>query len=1042
MRRHFFKLITILFCLALSAPAQVTTDVREMARQLAAAANDKAPTLQERQDALQKLEEAARLFLSVDEKVEAARVLNRAGRLHLLLSSPPNAIATHTKALALLNQAPSVETEIDNLNGIAAAYMLTQDRSPVADTLNRALVLSEQSGYTRGQAEALLTFSSNQNYDNHARALETGQRALALWQSLGDKEGLARSYEQLGLYHMAQNTLAESTQNYEQSLQHWRDLNNSPGQAGVLINLGFIELRKGEWQSSISRFIQAQSLIDEKAEPEKMGQIASGMAEVYNEHGLPEDGLTHYERALNYYRQSQNSHLIWYGTWGIGWTYYLLQRYPEALNYLEQSLTLVESNGPQAALGHEYIGMVRMETGEYPAALQALEFALAIYIQAGNPMEAARVQGLIGQVFEQQGQFAQARQNYLKALATFTRISDSLNEATINHLLGRLNLSTGNYKEAEDYLLRSIALTEKINRISSSRDLNTAFHGSFYDRYKTYIECLMRKHQMAPNSALLVRAFEMSETARARSLAEFLRTTHTNFAPGVDPDLAQREKSLRQAVWQKVEYRSQLLSNPQKHMEELKTVNAELSRLETEYGQLATVINERFPAYRQITQPVSWDLRRIQQEVIKDDQTLLLEFSLGATKSYAWAVTRNGIKVYELPKQEAITEAVKRVTELLALPPVADTENRLAQASRELSQMILSPLAAELNKQTLIVVADGALNYVPFQILPVPSSDEPLVVRYDIVNAPSASILGDLREEAGRRQAATKLLAAFGDPVFHPTYVARNIEDSGQGDTTGVTRWRSAMRDMELNRDTFDPSVIPPLFYAARELANLRELAGGGGLVLSDFAATRERLLNTDLTQFAMLHLATHGFLDPKRPEHSGLLLSTVDNQGGQIEGFIGLQDIYELRAPVLMVVLSACQTALGKDVRGEGLVGITRGFMYAGASSVVASLWKVDDGATAELMKLFYSNMLQRGMKPATALREAQNSIRQKPQWRSPYYWGAFTLQGEYAQIIKPTSQAEGLALHWKIIGALSLLILLAGAAWWFRRRRLASAT
>jgi CHAT domain-containing protein len=684
-----------------------------------------------------------------------------------------------------------------------------------------------------------------------------------------------------------------------------------------------------------------------------------------------------------------------------------------------------------------------MESREYPTALQALQFALEIYVRAGNPMETARVQGLIGQVFEQQGQFARARQNYLKALETFTRISDPLNEATVYHLLGRLTLTNGKHKEAEDYLLRSIAITEKINRISSSRDLNIAFYGSIYDRYQTYVDCLMSKYRMTPTSDLLVRAFETSETARARSLAEFLRTTHTNFAPGLDPDLAQREKSIRQALWQKAEYRSQLLSKTKKTYptEELKKVDLELSRLEAEHTQVSKVINERYPAYRQITQPVTWDLRRIQEEVIKDDQTLLLEFSIGARKSYVWAVTRNNIKAYEIPAQEAITEAVKKVTELLVLPPVGDAENKLAQASGELSQMVLSPVAAELNKQVVIVVADGALNYIPFQILPMPSGNEPLVAKYDIVNAPSASILGELRHEAERRQAATKLLAAFGDPVFHPTYLASNIENSAGQRTEGVTRWRSALRDIELNRDSFDPSVIPPLFYAARELANLRELAGGGALVLSEFAATRDRLLSTDLTQYAMLHLATHGFLDPRRPENSGLLLSTVNNQGQQVDGFIALQDIYELRAPVLMVVLSACQTALGKDVRGEGLIGITRGFMYAGASSVVASLWKVDDGATAELMRLFYGNMLQRGMRPAEALRAAQNSIRQKPQWRSPFYWGAFTLQGEFTQNIKPTPQAEGLAFRWKIVVlGLLLLILLAAVAWWYRRRRLLS--
>ena len=193
----------------------------------------------------------------------------------------------------------------------------------------------------------------------------------------------------------------------------------------------------------------------------------------------------------------------------------------------------------------------------------------------------------------------------------------------------------------------------------------------------------------------------------------------------------------------------------------------------------------------------------------------------------------------------------------------------------------------------------------------------------------------------------------------------------------------------------------------------------------------------TDLSKFRFVHFATHGLLDPRRPENSGLVLSTVDRVGQAQNGFVGLQDIYGLRAPVDLVVLSACQTALGKDVRGEGLLGLTRGFMYAGASSVVASLWKVDDEATAELMRQFYTNMLQKGMTPADGLREAQNSIRQRPEWHAPYYWAGFTLQGEYRQVIKPASATGATGLYWKII-IIGALALLACAALWYSNRRL----
>ena len=1038
------RLLLALLVLGITAIAhgQETSDSIERARQLAAAANDNAATLQERQDALQKLKESAQLFMSGGEKLEAARVLNRVGRLHLLLNSPQDAITSHNESLNLLKESPSTQVEVDNLNGLAAAYMLQQDQSLVEPTLNRAIALSEP-GYTAGKAEALVTLSRRYNYDDHARALGTAQNALTLWKTTGDKKGIARAYEQVGTCYLAQNMLGEATQSLEQAVPLWQELNDSPAQAGALIRLGIIELRKAEWQSSISRFVQAQGLIDEAAEPAKMGHIACGMAEVYNEYNLPADGLIHYQRALTYYQQTQDSHLIWYATWGLGWTYYLLHQYPEALNYLEQSLTKVNSkDGPEAALSREYIAMVRLETGEYPAALQDLQFALEVYQRAFNPMEAARVQGLIGQVFEQQGQFARARGSYLKAVDVFHKLSDQVNEASVYYALGRMELKREKYAEAENYLTRSIQMTERMHRIPTSRDLSVAFFGSVHDRYQAYIECLMGKHKSDPTRAFEITAFETSEAARARSLAEFLRASYNDFAPGVDPALAQREKSLRQSIWQKAEYRSQLLSSKEtpSGLNELKSVNADLSQLEAEYSQLIDTINQRYPAFKQITQPTAWDLRRIQTEIVKDDQTLLLEYSIGATKSYVWAVSHDKIMTYQLPGEPTITEAARKVSSLLALPPMSGNNDNLTQAIQELSRIILSPVAAELNKRVVIVVADGALNYIPFQVLQMPSENEPLVAKHEIVNAPSASILGDLRDERERRSTPTNLLAAFGDPVFYSTATAHNAEKPDGEITAALTRsipWRSTLRDIDLNRDSFDPSVITPLFYAARELTNLRDMAGGQSLVLGQFAATRERLLNTDFSQYAILHLATHGFLDPKRPEYSGLLLSTVNNQGKQIDGFVGLQDIYQLRAPVLMVVLSACQTALGKDVRGEGLVGITRGFMHAGASSVVASLWNVDDGATAELMKRFYSNLLQHGMSSAEALRAAQNSIRQEPEWQSPYYWGAFTIQGEYQQIIRPVEHRTGVALRWKILIAVWLVILLASLGWWYRRSR-----
>jgi len=196
-------------------------------------------------------------------------------------------------------------------------------------------------------------------------------------------------------------------------------------------------------------------------------------------------------------------------------------------------------------------------------------------------------------------------------------------------------------------------------------------------------------------------------------------------------------------------------------------------------------------------------------------------------------------------------------------------------------------------------------------------------------------------------------------------------------------------------------------------------------------------LERTDFSRYSILHFATHGLLDPKNPKKLGFYLSMVDENGKDQEGFITMQDVYNLRVPVSLVVLSACRTGLGEDVRGEGLIGLTRGFMHAGASSVVASLWKVDDEATAELMKYFYTNMLKKGMRPAAALREAQTTLRRNPQWQSPHYWAGFILQGEFKEPIKLPKPTTAPSTVQNAVGLALLFTLLAGIGWGYWRRR-----
>ena len=296
--------------------------------------------------------------------------------------------------------------------------------------------------------------------------------------------------------------------------------------------------------------------------------------------------------------------------------------------------------------------------------------------------------------------------------------------------------------------------------------------------------------------------------------------------------------------------------------------------------------------------------------------------------------------------------------------------------------------------------------------------------------------MGELREKAAGRGARSKLLAAFGNPVIDRSQRNDNkpTEQVAFAETQSAEHLRNALRDIELNGDKFDPAVVSDLFYAEREINNLRDIASPAKTyAATGYAANRNQLFSIDLSQYAILHFATHGFFDLKHPEHSGLLLSTLDEQGKDQKGFIELQDVYSLRAPVDLVVMSACQTALGQDVRGEGLVGLTRGFMYAGATTVVASLWKVDDEATAELMKRFYTEMLENQKTPDEALRIAQNSIRQTPGWSAPHFWAGFTLQGEYRYVV---NSERGWRRYSTLIVIGILVALFVSAAVYYRYR------
>jgi CHAT domain-containing protein len=310
-----------------------------------------------------------------------------------------------------------------------------------------------------------------------------------------------------------------------------------------------------------------------------------------------------------------------------------------------------------------------------------------------------------------------------------------------------------------------------------------------------------------------------------------------------------------------------------------------------------------------------------------------------------------------------------------------------------LSDILLRPLAGRLHARRLLVVPDGALHYIPFAALPDPQAEAgadgttpALLLGHEVVSAPSASTLAVIRREAQGRRRPRHTLAVLADPVF-------SSQDPRLARAAAATPGSPAAGPRLRGEGVF--ARLP---YAGAEAeAVLKLVPPGQSLRALGFDASRATALDPALGDYRILHFATHGILNSESPQLSGLVLSLFGRDGAPLDGFLGVPDVYSLDLSADLVVLSACQTALGKEIRGEGLAGLTRAFMYAGAVRVVASLWSIDDEATAELMSRFYQGLLGRGLTPAAALREAQISLGREKRWRSPYYWGPFILLGEW---------------------------------------------
>jgi len=687
-------------------------------------------------------------------------------------------------------------------------------------------------------------------------------------------------------------------------------------------------------------------------------------------------------------------------------------------DYQRQALAITEKLAPgshDVARVLSNLGSVTAKRGDLIKAETYYRQALEIYETRSlkNP-QVAVVLNRLGDLLHERGDLTKADEYYRQALAIWEKMAPGSKDhaetlAALAELMRqkqRLDAAAQLYQQALN------ALESQTARLGGADEDRFRFRAKYVNYYKDYADLLIA--QRRPELA-----FEVLELSRARSLLEMLAAGKVNIRQGVDATLLAREHSLRDSITAKSNRRIALLSGKQTE-EPIAGLDQEIKELLAQLDEVEAQIRLNSPAYAALMQPQPLSLKEIQEKLL-DQDTLLLEYSLGEEHSYLFVVSSTSLAVHELPKRSTIERTVQRAYELLtqrnnqnAEAQASLVEQEYMKAAAQLSRMLLAPAAAQLRGNRLLIVSEGVLHYVPFAALPSPGNFSlPLIVRHEIVSLPSASVLAVLRQEAMGRKLAPRTVAVLADPVFDQQDVRVKGAAANQGRVKNLQLTRGAGEEQteegveadSLTRSVADMGVaaggagyLPRLQLTRQEARkSLRVTRQGEGMQALDFKASRATVMSPTLAQYRIVHFATHGLLNSKHPELSGLVLSLVDEQGRPQNGFLGLQDIYNLNLPAELVVLSACETGLGKSIQGEGLVGLTRGFMYAGATRVVASLWKIDDLATAELMAEFYKAMERDGMRPAAALRAAQIHMWKQQRWRSPYYWAAFQIHGEW---------------------------------------------
>jgi CHAT domain-containing protein/tetratricopeptide (TPR) repeat protein len=1020
--------------------------------------------------AIERYEEAALIWLSLNKLRRAATATIQAGEVCLVLGEYQEALGHYRKAAAQAKTAGAITEESRALSQAGRLYSYLGDNERAERHVLAALKLLAPNSQVvepevrKAYAECLNNLGEiSYSKGDLLKSSKQFEEALKIFDEVGERNEAARAHLFRGYIAGGLGNSEKAVAEISRSVDMYRATRNKTGEGLALTALGLSQSMNGHEDHALVMHREAIEIFRNIGDRQSEAIAVNGLGQAYENLTEYSTALENYEQALRLFQDGRNLDFSAVATFNVARAYRLMGDLKHALEYYEKCLVLSRSAKKvrTEANALNEVAAIYAAQGNREKTISQYRRILRFYTAISDRRQQAIAWNNLGDSYVRFGQTQQALISYNQGLSLSKQagdkgvlISSLYNLAHAQRDVGALELALSNIEQ-------SIRIIEDLRTNVASPDFRASYFSGVHKHYDLWIDVLMRLDRRRPDHEFAAAALLASEKARARSLLDMVTAVRADIRSGVAPQILSRERELQSLLRSHAQYQMEL-STSGKDPAETEEVARQVNQLRTEYQELESQLVDQNPRLQNLAPSLS-SLEEIQGQ-LRDSDTVLLEYALGDERSYLWAVTANSLQSYELPSRSILEAAGREVYKLLtARQAVGETIDGDYQAKVDssdrlyyekalgLSQLLFGQVQEQLGGKRLIIVSEGILQYIPVDALPAPlpkrvgattmeagpaiAEGQPLLIAsHEIVTLPSVSTLAAIRNKKHEVGSSERVVAVLADPVFSNTddRVENRTQSSVIASKSDQVSTQPSVRGLEGAARRGGPSRLA---HAAEEAeAILAAAPRGTGMVASGFDASRETAMGSRVAEYRILHFATHGFLNTERAELSGIVLSMVNRDGSKTNGFMSLQDIYNLDLSADVVVLSACDTALGKDVKGEGLVGLTHGFMAAGARSVVASLWKVDDRATAVLMANFYKAMLEDGLTPVAALRSAKQKVRQEKAWQAPYFWAGFELQGEYNQRIvvdRGSAMSPGLAT------LLTLALVLVGLTIYQRRRR-----